>query len=234
MAADTLAFFRELPKNFKEIGSVIPSSRMLAASLARPIERAAGNKPLRILEVGPGTGPITRRILKLMTPSDTLVVCELNENFIKQLQIRLDKNKYFIRNRERVTFHHGPVQDFRGRGLERSFDAIVSSVPFSNMTAELVHDILSLYRELLTDEGSLTFVEYAGIRRIGSLLQNDAEKERIRQVDDVVKQWKENWAEHGSVERDFTFMNVPPAFTIEFNHRVPESSPTIRKRVGNW
>lgn len=233
MAADTLAFFKELPKNFKEIGSVIPSSRMLAASLARPIERAAGHKPLRILEVGPGTGPITRRILQLMQPSDTLVVCELNENFINQLKVRLEKNKFYIRNRERVTFHHGPVQDFRGQGLEQSFDAIVSSVPFSNMTAELVHDILSLYRELLKEDGSLTFVEYAGIRRIGSLLQNDAEKERIRKVDDVVKQWKENWAAHGSVERDFTLMNVPPAFTIEFNHRVPSSSEMMKKRIGN-
>ena len=219
MAVDALAFLKELPKNFSQIGSIIPSSRALAKALARPIERAT--KPIRILEVGPGTGPITRRILKLMGPQDQLLICELNPNFIKQLQLKLATNKYFIKNRDRVSFHLGPVQDLRTFGVEGTFDAIVSSLPFSNFTPELVHDILSLYRDLLASDGSLTFVEYAGIRKISSLLKNSEERERVRGVEEVIQSWKEQWAKFGRVDRDLTILNIPPAFTLEFNHRVP-------------
>src|SRR5215471_18367200 len=63
-------FFRECRQHFHTTGAILPSSRFLARALVRPL---FGPRPTwRILEVGPGTGSVTREIAKRMTMADRL------------------------------------------------------------------------------------------------------------------------------------------------------------------
>lgn len=226
MESDTLTFLKELPKSFREIGAVFPSSRALAKALTRPVKNAAG--PLRILEVGPGTGPITRQILRFMDPGDTLLICELNANFIARLKKRLEKFPPYRRNRDRVEFFQGPVQELVSSGLDGKFDAIVSSLPFSNFQPETVSEILNLFSTLLAPSGAITFYEYVGLRRLNSIMRPAGERARAKAVEEVVDRWVKSWQVSGEVRKDFTLLNLPPAITLEFNRYVEAESETRR------
>ena len=57
-------------RNMKTVGTICPSSPMLARSLAAAAIESTS--PKRILEVGPGTGPVTKEILKCLGPDDVL------------------------------------------------------------------------------------------------------------------------------------------------------------------
>jgi phosphatidylethanolamine/phosphatidyl-N-methylethanolamine N-methyltransferase len=220
MESDTLTFLKELPKSFRQIGAVIPSSRALAKALARPVRLA--KEPIRILEVGPGTGPITRQILRFMGSEDTLLICELNATFLQRLQSKLEKNPFFQRHRDRVNFFQGPVQNLVDRGLENSFDAIVSSLPFSNFAPDVVEEILNLFSALLAPNGTFTFCEYVGLRKLSAIVRPAHERARAKAVDAVVDRWMESWEIAGQVKKDFTLLNVPPAITVEVRNRAPE------------
>ena len=89
--ADYGTFFREFRRNFHTTGSILPSSGYLATALAKPVKnRAEGDKgPRKILEVGPGSGAVTEKILAALGPEDHLDLVEINEAFVTLLRRRL-------------------------------------------------------------------------------------------------------------------------------------------------
>ena len=60
--ADYRVFWREFRENFHTTGAVLPSGRSLAAALCYYLN--GDGRPKRILEVGPGTGAVTRTIVR--------------------------------------------------------------------------------------------------------------------------------------------------------------------------
>src|SRR6185312_11129733 len=68
-------FFRECRRHFHTTGAILPSSRFLARALVRPMR--GPRPPWRILEVGPGTGSVTREIARRMLPGDRLDAVEI-------------------------------------------------------------------------------------------------------------------------------------------------------------
>jgi phosphatidylethanolamine/phosphatidyl-N-methylethanolamine N-methyltransferase len=216
MASDAIAFIKEVTKKFEEIGSIVPSSPYLGKAMVKPIKRANG--PLNILEAGPGTGPITKEILKVMSEEDTLVVCEINEPFMHRLQMRLNENPLFHKHKARIKFHLGPVQELRELNPEGHFDVIVSSLPFTNFTKDLVSDILDVYLYLLNAEGKLSFVEYVGLRKIGSLIRSKEQRERLKAVEGFIADWQAELVRTGRIKKGFTLLNVPPAMTVEVSN----------------
>ena len=64
--ADHLAFFKQFRETFTTTGAVAPSSRFLARAMTAPLARRDG--PVRVLEIGPGTGAVTGKIVRLLRP----------------------------------------------------------------------------------------------------------------------------------------------------------------------
>src|SRR6266851_5643758 len=93
-------FIRQCRRQFRSTGAILPSSRFLARALVSEIAKPRG--PARILEVGPGTGSVTRQILRRMLTSDQLDAVEINANFITRLLARLDHDRIYQRQRDRV------------------------------------------------------------------------------------------------------------------------------------
>lgn len=181
--------------------------------MVRPIREAT--RPLNILEVGPGTGPFTRQILRLMSPEDTFTICEINPRFLELLRRNLEKKPYFQKNKERVRFFQGPVQELPTLGQHQKYDIIISSLPFTNFTPETVEEILSLFREMTADGGSVNFMEYLGVRRLSTVVCSQRSRERLARVDKVIQRWYDEVEECGEVRKKLSLFNLPPAFAIE-------------------
>ena len=225
-SAEYISFLRELPGSFEQIGGLVPSSRLLTRAMLRHIEPTSA-RPLRILEAGPGTGPFTREILKRMGPQDSFVICEINQSFLDQLHTRLLENEDFRRNKDRVEFYLGSVESLPLERFEGYFDVIVSSLPFSNFSAELVESLLNHYKSLLAEDGTLTMLEYVGIRRISRLVSTSKKRRaRMRAVEQVVQECCSLAKRKGEFERSFAPLNVPPAMALHLtlNKSVAEES----------
>ena len=66
--------------------------------------------PARILEVGPGTGPVTREILRVLLPDDRLVAVEINPKFVRHLRQRLQSEALFRARAHQIELIEGPVE----------------------------------------------------------------------------------------------------------------------------
>src|SRR5579885_2267766 len=127
------SFLRECRTHFRHTGAVLPSSRFLARALVSELRKPRG--PSRILEVGPGTGSVTREIARLLLPGDRFDAVEINGRFVELLRRRLQTERVFVHCREQVEIMHAAVEDLDGEG---TYDFIVSGLPLNNFPAEMV------------------------------------------------------------------------------------------------
>src|ERR1700677_5031446 len=102
-------FFREFRRHFRTTGAVLPSSRFLARALTHPLRQP--RSPARILEVGPGTGSVTRAIARRMGRGDRLDAVEINDHFVALLRERLQSDKAFRNCRDQIEVIHAPLEE---------------------------------------------------------------------------------------------------------------------------
>jgi len=86
MFSDSRLLLKLWLKNPMKIGTVAPSSPELASAMARHIPPAAkGGGDGYVVELGGGTGPVTRAILDAGVPMDRLVVVERDPTLHRHL-----------------------------------------------------------------------------------------------------------------------------------------------------
>jgi phosphatidylethanolamine/phosphatidyl-N-methylethanolamine N-methyltransferase len=141
--------------------------------------------PLSILELGAGTGSVTEQILAKMNSEDTLMICEINPSFMRQLKSKLEKNQNFQTHRSRITFFTGPVQELPE---DTSYNAFIASLPFLNFDIETVNDIFTKLERIAQPESVMTYYEYIGLRRIGKVLSPQTRRERLHQIDSFFRE----------------------------------------------
>src|SRR5262245_21756999 len=161
MWAEYLDFFREFRRNFHTTGSVLPSSQFLARALTRPLAGPRG--PARVLEVGPGTGAVTRAIARRMNPGDALDAVEINARFAELLRQRVQADPAFAACRAAIDVIHAPLEQLPGESV---YDFIVSGLPLNNFAPGQVRAAFAAFRRLLKPGGLLTYFEYILIRSL--------------------------------------------------------------------
>jgi phospholipid N-methyltransferase len=196
------AFFRETRRHFRTTGAVLPSSPFLARALVYPLNNH--RKPSTILEVGPGTGAITRAIARRLREDDHLDAVELNAKFVEQLRRRIDHEVVFAEHRDRIRVVTSAVQDLPG---DAKYDFIISGLPFNSFPSALVKTIFQAYQRLLKPGGVLSYFEYVLVRQIQTPFVNRIERRRLYKVGRVVDQYIKAFQVH----RERVYMNVPPA-----------------------
>jgi len=201
--AEHLEFLRQYRRRFETTGAVAPSSRFLARSLTGPLERHPG--ACRVLEVGPGTGAVTRRIVKLLKPDDRFDLVELNETFVGVLKRRFEHDPEFRRVADRSHVHQCPIQEFRA---EAPYQFIVCGLPFNNFPAETVREIFGVFFDLLAPGGVLSYFEYMYMRPLRRVVSNHDGRERLGKLEAVLQEYL---GRHG-FRRDWVFVNFPPAW----------------------
>ena len=197
-------FLREFFANYHTTGAVLPSSRFLARALVRFV-RAESDGPRRILEVGPGTGAVTGRIVAAMREDDRLDLVELNDRFVAQLRERFETDKVFQPVADRARVLHCPVQELPA---EDCYDVIISGLPLNNFSAELVEQLLAAMIGLVAPGGTLSFFEYVAIRRMRAVVSSRSDRDRLRAIDRTMHAALDKH----EVARDRIWPNVPPAW----------------------
>lgn len=201
--SDHVEFFRQYLRRFETTGAIAPSSRFLARALTRPLRERS--EPIRVLEVGPGTGAVTRAIVRHIKPGDRFDLVEINERFAARLKERFAADPHYRQVADRADVHVCPLQEFAPGD---PYDVIVSGLPFNNFPASLVEELLDLCLGMLNPGGTMSFFEYMYVRPVRRLVSPSHEKTRLAQIERVLQS---RFAKH-RFHTDWVFVNVPPAW----------------------
>ena len=147
------AFAGQFFADFRTTASVIPSSPQLARKMVEPVSHGAAKT---VVEFGPGTGPMTAKILESMGEDSLLYGFEINPRFVSYLNERFQDKRLHVKEMgaEKVN----QVLEADGRGCA---DAVISSLPLSFFPRDLRHQILSEAARALAPEGVFTQFQYA-------------------------------------------------------------------------
>ncbi|MFN0195559.1 MAG: class I SAM-dependent methyltransferase [Planctomycetaceae bacterium] len=209
----TFEFFRQFRRQFHTTGSIAPSSRWLARSLAGPFMRREQNRPVRLLEIGPGTGAVTRELVLHVKPDDTFDLVELNDSFVEILNRRFAHESDFKNIAAQSKIFHGMLQDFPA---DNPYDFIVSGLPLNNFDPDLVRRIFDKYFELLAPGGVLSYFEYMYVRPIRKRISRGNERDRIHRLDAIIAPHLDRHC----IRRESVLRNFPPAWV---QHLQPKS-----------
>jgi phosphatidylserine decarboxylase len=227
---ETFFFLSQLSHGFDHIGAIFPTSRRAARMMAGEAMRQ--KSPKAILEVGPGTGPITTELVRHMKADDRLVLCEVDKDFVAYLRRRFENETDLQRVKHQVEILHQSVTDMEG---EARFDHIISAVPFTRLPAELTEQIFATYRRLLKPGGTLTFLEYKFLRKLRRWRPRTNHDAEFLKIDQILKDFINRY----QFRKDHVMLNIPPANvrSLRFSEPAPEAARDVQprenfKRVG--
>jgi phospholipid N-methyltransferase len=176
---DNILVMRESLNEFKATGCVCSSSPWAAEAMVEPLSKAKG--PRRIIEVGAGVGPVTAKILDVLNPEDTLVICEINSRFMSNLKKRMQIHPRFEILKDSITFFEGPIQSLPVP--EQKFDFIVCALPFLNFEKTLIQDIYNKLMSISAPSCLMTFFEYMALRNLSKVISPTERKLRMLEID---------------------------------------------------
>ncbi|NLE38687.1 MAG: methyltransferase domain-containing protein [Pirellulaceae bacterium] len=201
--SDYRLFLREFRRNYHTTGAILPSGRRLSTALARYV---GGNENgQRVLEVGPGTGAVTRHIAPKLGPNDRLDLVELNPSFAESLRMALVNDPVLRTIADRTRVLEMAVEQLPA---DVRYDVIVSGLPLNNFSVESVRSILDAFRVLLAPNGTLSFFGYIAIRRVKALVSGRDQRERLRGIGRTLG----DFLDGNEIRRDWIWLNVPPAW----------------------
>jgi phospholipid N-methyltransferase len=144
---DFTLFLGKFLKHGTAIASVAPSSRWLSRLAVGNID---WERARVLVELGSGTGPITRVLADAARPDCRVVVVERDPDFVRLLRAR-------FHDRTNFDVVHGDVRDLGSilgdRGIA-SVDHVISGLPVPSFSQSLQRDLFRAVREVLHREGS--------------------------------------------------------------------------------
>ncbi|MFJ2862319.1 hypothetical protein [Kitasatospora sp. NPDC087314] len=228
---DRLLFLTEALRTFHDTGALAPSSAELVNALVVPVT-SRPNRPISVLEVGAGTGVVTRRLTQVLRPGDRLHVVEANQRFADRLRedpvlaarhpgiaLRLSACRVEELPQCRPATPTAPDGIGRAAGTgpgggadatnatDERYDVIVSGLPFTNFEPAQVRHLLDLYLRLLLPGGELTYFGYLGTTTARTLTSGPRQGARHRAVVRLLRRFE---ATYGLGERT-AWHNLPPA-----------------------
>ena len=183
MLKDNALFVQEFFRTFHSTGSLCPTTRWAAKAMVAPLAQRPQGTPSKILELGPGTGSVTKYILRQMGFGDSLSACEINERFMEALKGNLEEDSYFDTHRSRIGFHCCPMQQLPET---HKYDLIVCAIPFLNFDLPLVKELFAKIARLSHKDTVMTYYEYIGLRNIGKQFSHNSRRRRMRELDDFI------------------------------------------------
>jgi phosphatidylethanolamine/phosphatidyl-N-methylethanolamine N-methyltransferase len=180
-------FLRGWMQNPAAVGALVPSGRLLARYMASGL--GAGS---RVIELGAGTGCVTRAILQAGVRSDDLTVVEQNEDFCRLLRARFPSVTVLEADARTLAQCSDGIGDA---------DCVVSSLPLLLFSAADRADVLRSAFALLKRGGVFQQFTYGGRCPIERALRDELDlSAKLRGV---------------------VPFNLPPAFVYRLERRRP-------------
>ncbi len=145
---EKILFAKSFLKNWREVGSITPSSRFLAKKMVAGIDFAKANV---IVELGPGSGIFTREILRKMKPEAKLILLETNHDFCENLAT-IDDERLVVACDSAMN-----MQKYLDGGFA---DYIVSGIPLANLSRENKDELLRISHNTLRSGGGFSQFQY--------------------------------------------------------------------------
>ena len=137
---EEVRFFKGWQRDMKGVGAILPTSGIAARRMASVIDPQSG---LPVLELGAGTGVITKAILQTGIRPEQLVSVEYSPAFHQSLVERFAD----------VDFRLGDAFDLKttlGERYGETFDCVISAVPMLSFSPErriaLLEELLSMMK----------------------------------------------------------------------------------------
>ncbi len=147
---ERVRFLRSFLTEPRRVGAILPTSRRTAhAMLAMaPLDRAR-----RVVELGAGTGPITREVVPRLAPDARFLVYELDRELARGLAAELVDPRVEVIADSAARLE----EDLAG---ERA-DVIFSALPFTSLPPAVRSDLLDVSRRALADDGVFVVLQYS-------------------------------------------------------------------------
>lgn len=148
--SSSIDFIRGFLRDPRGVGSVWPSSK----SLANRVVSCGGVRTARtVVELGPGTGAITRPLLLSLGENARLLALEIDPEFVRLLSRDITDHRFTIQQRG-----SSEIMSALSEMGETSADLVVSGIPFSTMPRQIALDTIEGIRQALAPGGK--FVAY--------------------------------------------------------------------------
>lgn len=166
---ETEYFLRAAVRNFHEVGTVFPTSKWVAKTMCKPLFQALnrGEHPT-VIEIGAGTGSVTRFLYGVADKLSRLVICECNPFYCRYLRELLRKE--YSNQADRVQFFDGKIQDFNSTS---KFDFIISTIPLLCMDRPQILQIFKKLNDISHENTVMTHVEHVGARQFKLAFQKE-------------------------------------------------------------
>jgi phosphatidylethanolamine/phosphatidyl-N-methylethanolamine N-methyltransferase len=195
--ADEARFIRTLFGNPRLTGAISPSGRFLARAMARAVDP---RQPGLVVELGPGTGPVTRALIERGVPADQLALVEYDAAFCRLLAQRFPDVRVIHGDAYRLSQTLAELSD-------RPIKAVVSSLPLLAQAPARRAALLSEAFAIMGSKGVFVQFTYAVVSpaplHVGSLHLSATASAPI-------------------------WLNLPPARV--WTYRVAASAPVASKR----
>ena len=167
-------FFKGFIKHPVMVGSIIPSSDRTVAKMLAPVDWE--NTKL-FVEYGPGIGTFCQPVLDRMRPDATLLVIDLNEDFIVYLRKTIRDSRFIA--------VHGSAADVNEIIAQFGFknaDYILSGLPFSTLPNNLGPVIAENTAKALRPGGAFLVYQFRARAR-------DFMEPHFRKIDNGFELW---------------------------------------------
>ncbi|HXT69283.1 MAG TPA: methyltransferase domain-containing protein [Vicinamibacterales bacterium] len=137
-------------RNPRTVGAVSASSKAMARQMVAEIPT---DKPVNVVELGPGTGSFTRAIVERLAPGSRFVAIELEPEFVERLRPRWPSVEFVLGSAVELE------QLVTARRMQ-PIDHIVSGLPFASLRVEDSSKIMDGILHTLRPGGTFTTFQY--------------------------------------------------------------------------
>jgi phospholipid N-methyltransferase len=184
-----LMFLGKFLRNPRNVGSVVPSSQALAREMARAVPVSPDAV---VVELGPGTGALTRQVVKVLAPGQRFLAIDIDPEFCDNLRKRWP----------RIDCECGSAADLPQMIEARRWagvNHVLSGLPFASLPAAISRAILQAVAQSLAAGGTFTTFQYV----------------HAYATPPAVRFRKQMAARFGPmVSRQMVVRNVPPAYVM--------------------
>ncbi len=192
-------------KDLRKTGALAPSSRFLAEDITELFREQIqqSNTPLRILELGPGSGSLTKQIVSSLRPIDSLDLVEINPHFTRLLRRRY--------NQDNIKVHYTDFLEFYP---QKPYDYIFSSIPYETIPESVTELIWQKKLDLSKAGGKIMYYKYLNFNHFRCKFEKELVKECC-------------------VDKKLVFLNLPPAklFTLQVNNEALDVKSAVKSRI---
>lgn len=154
MSSNALSLARQFVLTPTSTGAISPASTQLAANM---VEAAGVTHQQTIVELGPGTGAVTKVIASNLAPGAQFFALELNPSFAQKTRQRCPGVNVYLDNALNLG------ERLNTLGLPHC-DCILSSLPWTFFDHQLQQQLLSVIAASLKPGGIFVTYAYSGVR----------------------------------------------------------------------